>query len=258
LQAVMIKRATPGADKRRVGVENREWYAQPPKRQRSAARRSGLALLAVVVAGLVLAGVARWLTPVRPAFYGGTQRTHAGDTHISILPGLPGITIHGDGLYASNDPWRAYLAPERTCPGGERLDLPLALQAQVMACLVDYARHVRGLGPLRPVTLLNGSAALKAGKITRCSDFNHNACGEDAAADVRGAGYSGAWGENLFIAEGKWGAPRPALDGWLNSPSHRENLFDPQWRTEGIAVTKQAKFRGGHDVTVWAHQLATG
>ena len=254
----MIKRAAPGADKRRVGVENREWYAQPPKRQRSAARRSGLALLAVVVAGLVLAGVARWLTPVRPAFYGGTQSTHAGDTHISILPGLPGITIHGDGLYASNDPWHAYLAPERTCPGGERLDLPLALQAQVMACLVDYARHVRGLGPLRPVTLLNGSAALKAGKITRCSDFNHNACGEDAAADVRGAGYSGAWGENLFIAEGKWGAPRPALDGWLNSPSHRENLFDPQWRTEGIAVTKQAKFRGGHDVTVWAHQLATG
>jgi uncharacterized protein YkwD len=124
-----------------------------------------------------------------------------------------------------------------------------------MACLVNYARHKRGLVPVTTAAFLNQSSVAKADRITRCADFNHDACGIDPAADVRAVGYHGAWGENLYIAGGPYGAPRPALDGWLNSPGHRENLFRPEWRTQGIAVKKIAKFGRDHDMTLWVNEF---
>jgi uncharacterized protein YkwD len=189
--------------------------------------------------------------------FGGSSQTHRGDSKISILPGLPSITIRGDSLYPKNDAWRRYLAPESTCPGGEDLDAPLVTQAETMVCLVNFARAQDGLQPVITVAILNASSVAKAGKIIRCTDFNHDACGEDAAIDARGAGYTGAWGENLFIAEGSYGSPRVALDGWLNSPAHRENLLTPAWRTEGIAVQKVARFGSDRNVTLWVNQFGT-
>ncbi len=220
-------------------------------------RTSAAAIATMLVVGLLIGAVAgRHVTRMRSSF-GGEATTHAAATRISIFPGLPSITIHGDELYRPDDPWTAYLAGEHDCPGGEQLDLPLGRQADIMACLVNYARRKRGLEPVSPLALLNRTSVMKADKIQRCSDFNHDACGEDAAADTRAAGYRGAWGENLFIAEGAWGAPRPALDGWLNSPEHRENLFRPEWRTEGIAVMKIARFGDDHDVTLWVNEFGT-
>ena len=117
----------------------------------------------------------------RPAAYGGERQTHSGSSTLSILPGLPGITIHGDPLYGPDDPWKSYLADERTCPGGEDLGRALAEQAETMVCLVNFARRQRGLGPVATTDILNGTSLLKAERIERCRDFNHDACGEDAA-----------------------------------------------------------------------------
>lgn len=189
--------------------------------------------------------------------FGSSTHTHRGDSTISILPGLPSITIRGDSLYAKDDAWRRYLAPESTCPGGESLDAPLVAQAETMVCLVNFARAQDGLQPVITVAILNASSVAKAGKIIRCTDFNHDACGEDAAVDARGAGYTGAWGENLYIAEGRYGSPRVALDGWLNSPAHRTNLLTPAWRTEGIAVQKAVRFGSDHNITLWVNQFGT-
>ena len=238
-----------------MGVENRDWYHEP-KRKRSAAVTLPMGALIVlgVIGGLVLAGVLK--ASAQPsAVYGGTQHSHAAASKISLLPGLPSISIGGDGLYAKHDPWQAYLADEKTCPGGEQLDAPLRQQANTMVCLVNYARRRRGLGPVVTVAYLNQAAAAKAERIARCRDFDHDACGTDAAADVRSLGYRGAWGENLFIAGGPYGAPRPALDGWLNSPGHRENLFRPEWRSQGIAVQKFGKFGRDRNMTLWVDQF---
>ena len=215
-----------------------------------------LALIAALAAALIVAVVARQSRGSSTGFGSGSH-SFRDDATFSILPGLPGITLHGDPLYARDDPWRVYLAPEAACAGGERLDAPLSEQAETMVCLVNYARTKRGLPPVTPVGLLNRSSLAKAEKIVRCTDFNHDACGEDAAADARGAGYSGAWGENLYIAEGRYGSPRVALDGWLNSREHRENLFTSGWRTEGIAVEKVPRFGGDRNVTLWVNQFGT-
>jgi hypothetical protein len=166
--------------------------------------------------------------------------------------------LHDDSLYRPHDRWKSYLADERTCPGGERTDLPLAEQADVMVCLVDFARKQRSLSPLVPVHLLNDTSVAKAARIVRCRQFAHAACGQDPDSDVRAAGYTAAFGENLYIADGRNGAPRVALDGWLNSPGHRQNLFRPEWRTEGIAVDRLDTFGNYRDATLWIHEFGTG
>jgi uncharacterized protein YkwD len=241
-----------------MGIEDRGWRRAPQHRHALKARTSATAIGAMLVVGLIIGAVAgRHVAGATPSF-GGEATTHAAATRISIIPGLPGITLRGDSLYRADDAWKAYLASEQTCPDAERLDLPLARQADTMVCLVNFARRKRGLQPVTPVELLNRTSVLKADKIQRCRDFNHNACGEDAAADTRAAGYRGAWGENLFIAEGAWGAPRPALDGWLNSAEHRENLFRPEWRTEGITIMKIARFGPERNITLWVNQFGTG
>lgn len=158
-------------------------------------------------------------------------------------------------LYAKGDPWKGYLAAEAVCPGGERTDLSLQRQEQALTCLVNWARKQRGLAPLERVTLLNATSSMKARDIVRCETFAHNPCGGDWAVHVRAAGYSGAVGENLYLASGPWSAPRVAVDGWLNSPRHRANLFDPQWRRQGLAAVEIAAFLGHRSITIWVNEF---
>lgn len=55
-----------------------------------------------------------------------------------------------------------------------------------------------------------------------------------------------------------WVSPRVAVDQWLNSPGHRENLFRPQWRTVGIGILRGADFdRFDHGV-IWVNQFGDG
>ena len=242
-----------------MGVEDRDWYREDtsPPRRGWRWRTPAVLIVVGVVAGLLLAGWVHKMAEGSPAMYEGNPETRSGDTKISILPGLPEITLHGDPLVASDDPWRAYLADEKSCPGSERTDLPLIGQADTMVCLVNFARRQRQLHRVATVAVLNASSLAKASEIVRCRHFAHEPCGEDAAADAREAGYGGAWGENLYIAEGRFGAPLAAIDGWLNSPGHRANLFRPEWRTQGLAVQKLDRFGNERDVTLWVNHFGT-
>jgi uncharacterized protein YkwD len=159
-------------------------------------------------------------------------------------------------LYAADDAWRAWLAPESVCPGGE---VPAAPQTEVttMLCLINYARARQGLGPVALVTSLNTASLAKAGDIARCGRFEHAACGKRSDHDATAAGYAaaGAWGENLYVGEGRRGAPRVAMDEWLNSPPHRENLFLPQWRTAGLAAAHDATVDDFRHAVVWVSEF---
>ena len=205
---------------------------------------------------MLAAGARHALQGGSPTFAGSTREVRS--TGVSLLPGLPSPGLYRDSLYVPRDRWTEYLADERTCPGGERTDLPLDRQADVMVCLVDFARRRRGLAPLITLALLDGSSLAKADRVVRCRAFEHAACGDDPAADARAAGLVGSFGENLYLADGRLSAPRVALDGWLNSAGHRENLFRPQWRFQGIAVRKIERFGQYHDAALWVHQFGTG
>ena len=173
----------------------------------------------------------------------------------SLAPGQRALTLSTTALYARNDPWKAYLASETTCPGGERTDLPVARQIETVACLVNYARNHRGLRALVIRPVLNNASIKKANDIVRCQTFAHNPCGRDWTSAVRSTGYAGEFGENLYIATGRWGAPRVAVDAWLNSPRHRENLFGRAWRDQGLALLSNESFGGYRNVSLWVNVL---
>src|SRR5690349_2489597 len=163
--------------------------------------------------------------------------------------------VRHEALYKPNDPWAAWLAPESVCPGGEQADAAPQDQLETMLCLINYARQRQGLGTVGTTTQLNVASAAKATDIARCGRFEHAACGKAPVQDAEDAGYQGAWGENLYIAEGAGTAPRVAMDGWLNSPHHRENLFRPDWRTAGLAVMPGANVGEFRDATVWVNEF---
>ncbi len=158
-------------------------------------------------------------------------------------------------LYAKDDAWAAWLAPESVCPGGEAVNAPQEITT--MLCLVNYARARQGLGPVALVTTLNAASLAKAGDIVRCGKFEHAACGKRSDQVATDAGYPAAagWGENLDVGEGRRGAPRVAMDDWLNSTHHRENLFLPQWRTAGLAAVHDVTVDDFRHAVVWVSQF---
>jgi uncharacterized protein YkwD len=158
----------------------------------------------------------------------------------------------GQRLYPKNDPWKAYLAPESICPGGEDRSRPIAGQQKTMVCLLNWARERRGLSALSLDEMLSAAARLKAEDIVRCSDFAHEACGKEAHSVTEEVGYGGSsWGENLYAGPGDLGRPRVAVDGWLNSAGHRENLFRESWTEQGIALLPVGSFNGDPEVAIW-------
>jgi uncharacterized protein YkwD len=237
-----------------MALDDRDWYQQrqppPPKRFNF---RSIFLLVVLSTAMLVIVGY-KWVQSGHSNFNGEAQ-SRVGAVKFTIVPGLPALTLRKGDLYPPNDPWKDYLADEKTCPGAERTDLPLDQQADIMVCLVNFARQHRGLSTLATYPLLNNASLSKANKIVRCNDFAHDACGEAPNADAVAAGYFAAWGENLYVGEGRLGAPRLAMDGWLNSDGHRENLFQPDWRSEGIAVMKVAHLEKYSNALLWVNEF---
>jgi uncharacterized protein YkwD len=176
------------------------------------------------------------------------------DMAVQFAPGLR-MTLLRAPLYASNDPWKSYLADEQTCPSAEDLNAPLHEQALTMICLINHARRERGLTELTVSAQLSTAVRLKGAEIIRCKVFAHAPCGGDAHDVAVQAGFTGSWGENIYIADGRWGAPRPALDGWLNSPGHRENLFRPEWQVQSVYVVKLDSFPDFKSPMLWVSEF---
>ncbi len=142
-----------------------------------------------------------------------------------------------------------YVAPESYCPGAGDAEASGPDQERVQLCLIDYARGVAGVGPLNVSPQLMRSADLKAADIVRCEAFEHEACGLEVRQRFADSGYfdvaaDTAYGENLAWGDAQAGSPRGALLGWLESSEHRENLLEPKWTEQGIALVYVPTFRG--------------
>ena len=226
-----------------VGIDDRDYTrtAEPP---RSVWRgRLGAATLVAVVAFVSLTDTGhrglRWVGDrVDPA----SMRSALSDDTFEI---------------PQDDPWKSFLAPESACPRSNEAGLTAAVQRQTALCLVNYARGRRGLPALPESRQISEWSALKAADIVRCNDFAHTACGEAGDVHARAAGFMGGFGENLFLGPQEYKTALAAVDGWLNSPRHRENLFRTGWRSQGVAVLHTDHLRGQTDVAVWVSEFAT-
>lgn len=233
-----------------MGVADRDWYREEPSRRRRLAPWfTVVGALGVVAVG---AALAHGSPLVRPS--ADPEDVVHRDVSVGVGPGLE-IPIQKAPLYARNDRWSRYLAGDASCPAAEDLDVPLPGQAATMICLINHARVVRGLSILPVASQLSRAARLKGQEIERCKNFAHAPCGGDAHDVAVRAGFRGTWGENLYIADGRYGAPRPALDAWLNSPVHRQILFRREWRVQSVYVVKLVRFPGFRSPTLWVSEF---
>lgn len=245
-----------------MGLESRDWYREESRRARPRALgRRDLAVVLAVAAVLALAVSPTvrdrlgYQLPLGLESVFRKERAPGGLT-VQPVPGLPSVTLDAPRVaYPWSDRWHPWLAGESACPRGGDASAPARIQMQVMLCLTNYARAREGLAPLVLSPLLNRSAAAKAGDIVRCREFAHEACGRPADEAARMLGFQGRFSENLYVAEAPLVAPRIALDGWLNSKGHRENLFGPEWRFMGVALLAGADVERMRDGVVWVQQF---
>lgn len=124
---------------------------------------------------------------------------------------------------------------------------------------LNRVRAERGLQPVRLSTGLVQAAVGHSAAMLRSGVFDHTSV-DGTTFDRRVLrsypvkGFS-AWrvGENLLFDSGPLDAPA-AVEAWMNSPSHRDNMLDPAFREVGVgaleAPSAPGQFGGGHVIVV--------
>jgi uncharacterized protein YkwD len=123
---------------------------------------------------------------------------------------------------------------------------------------INSLRRSQGLVPLRPNRALAAAAHQQSVSMAQHGFFAHASFSGMPFWQRVETKYrkptSGSWevGENLG-----WGSPRlsarSALELWLESPPHRKNLLQRDWRELGIGAVHASSAPGvydGHDVTI--------
>jgi uncharacterized protein YkwD len=128
--------------------------------------------------------------------------------------------------------------------GIERLQ---ALDRQILAQL-NATRDAHGLRPLTMSSDLERAAVYQSQSMLAGGYFAHEAPGSSFVSRLkrfyRPAGYrSWSAGENLLFNSAPITA-NDAIQAWLASPHHRENMLDPSWREVGIGSVHAASAGG--------------
>jgi uncharacterized protein YkwD len=140
---------------------------------------------------------------------------------------------------------------------GRTIQSANVLESGVLA-QINAIRAQHGLKPLRLNVKLRAAADAHSAAMGQFGFFTHES--RDGSVFwkrverfYKPAGY-GFWsvGENLLWSSGEL-TPEAALELWMNSPKHRENLLTARWREVGLsAVTVPAApgVYNGLDVTI--------
>jgi hypothetical protein len=109
------------------------------------------------------------------------------------------------------------------------------VSAQKIFSLTNEIRQQYGLSPVTENNLLNQAAQYKAEDMLKNSYFNHySPTGVSPWYWIKISGYNYYYaGENLAM---NFLDSEEVVNGWLNSPSHKENLLNKNYQDMGIAV----------------------
>ncbi|MCL1831845.1 MAG: CAP domain-containing protein [Oscillospiraceae bacterium] len=107
--------------------------------------------------------------------------------------------------------------------------------AQIVT-LVNIERAAQGLTPLVATDAqLNSAAQVRAEELTVVYDPNHlRPDGQEwlTVLDEQNVVYWSA-GENIAAGQK---SPEEVMEGWMNSPPHRENILNPDWEHVGVGI----------------------
>ena len=128
-----------------------------------------------------------------------------------------------------------------------------SMRLHEMAVAINRVRIEYGVPPLKLNLDLCRAAQRMSDEILLTGNFSHiDAEGRRADARALQVSYEFEWlGENL--AAGQTTLER-ALQAWLDSPGHRENLLNPEYREMGLGYTRMAGSRYG---VCWAQLLGS-
>ncbi|MFI6792825.1 CAP domain-containing protein [Nonomuraea sp. NPDC050383] len=228
--------------------------------QRSARRRSHLGVLVCLMAALFFTGVllgrmsdgaeptghiylsetAPPLTPKatptpKPARPRADRIARATTTATALPRGRsrvqPTRTPTGDLIpgYTAGDPTRVL--------GEEVLQLSPAMAAKVVS-LTNSARLKRGCGPLRVDARLTRSARAHSMEMAKYGRLVHESPDGGSPWDrMERTGYRAGAAEN--IGRG-YASPEEAVQGWLDSRDHRQNILNCRIRAIGVGVVSGA------------------
>jgi uncharacterized protein YkwD len=113
---------------------------------------------------------------------------------------------------------------------------------QAVLCLVNERRAQTGRGPVAPQSNLDRAASRYAEVMVARGFFSHRSpSGRSPQDRAEASGYArggGRWifGENLGWGYGSQTTPLSIVEGWMNSPPHRQNLLRGRFRDIGIGV----------------------
>jgi uncharacterized protein YkwD len=105
--------------------------------------------------------------------------------------------------------------------------------------LVNKKREESGLKDLDWNDQLEAVARLHSDNMAAYQFFSHKGLDNKYVSDRADAAHVGTWraiGENIAFMRGYSDPVSMAVDLWLESPSHRHNMMDPNWNESAIGV----------------------
>lgn len=120
-------------------------------------------------------------------------------------------------------------------------------QAAIVAA-INETRARNGRPPLKYNSQLEAAARSQANLMAQKDQLSHD-LGVTLRQRVTNAGYKGAVGEN--VAGGQKSLEQ-AIQGWLDSPAHRNTLLSTRFTEFGLAVASVGPGRKSRYGTYWA------
>ncbi len=117
-------------------------------------------------------------------------------------------------------------------------ELNVGASVQRVLELTNIERQKAGVPPLTLSSELTAAAQSYSETMGGSGCFSHS-CGAvpNFADRISMAGYGGMMAAAENIAAG-YPSPEAVVDGWMNSPGHRENLLNPSYTEIGIGVAQ--------------------
>jgi uncharacterized protein YkwD len=118
-------------------------------------------------------------------------------------------------------------------------------------CLLNEERTRRGLHPLRYEARLELASQRHSDDLVRRDFYGHeNPDGMDPHGRILATGYpanNAIVGENIALGEHAQSSPAEAVDAWMHSPGHRENILREAFTEVGVGVAMSTPELAGYD-----------
>lgn len=146
-------------------------------------------------------------------------------------------------------------AMQAPAPVAAVVDEMTALEDEVIR-LTNIERAKHGLLPVRKSTILTQAARAHNADMIANNFVSHTGSnGFSSALRAQAAGYATYGWERCYVGENIAAGlhtPQDAINGWLNSPTHKANMLRPEYREIGVGVAK-----GGRYGTYWTQDFGS-